>query len=570
MDIGDPSTSDTRRRVLVAVATGGIPVIAGCADLLEVDDSSDDTSIGDDRSPAIEAAAYEVRDGGTRLYVRLRARAPRGIEEATVEYGDRRLVEGADGIECTIEGFLEDVNRTGEPGEHIVYRVLDVEGAMEIERRNPRSPPPTIDLEVRPTGESGTVEIDLRAADDEGLAGIRVSVVGGEVLDFGPNEVGGTQVLEETRTIDVGPLDGADLGRLTEVTGEVADWNGNRRETAEESYVREFDRIVDPRLDVGAYYVYFFEDRDRWDECTDACPDIGRYGMDDREAVSRHVDLMQGFGISRLIFQADWPENGERFLARLEEPLPGSMPLEIKFNFRPVVLEGRGDRTIREQFDRATSFFRDNFLTRSNYVTIDGRPVVTIMGAHFPVWNRGELWEFFQNEWGGYGGFVEYLRAQFSTDTAPHLIGMVSNLEHLAPDGDPAFHEAIEQYDAFTHWFGGGLAATTPWEELKGYHVTYFPSARDFAEDHEINFNPTVFHGFDDRSNDCWGDGRYVPRDPDHLQEMLELAEEYRTGDRVNVATFNDWPEATAIEPGTVRGSRQGTEYLERIADFVE
>jgi len=46
------------------------------------------------------------------------------------------------------------------------------------------------------------------------------------------------------------------------------------------------------------------------------------------------------------------------------------------------------------------------------------------------------------------------------------------------------------------------------------------------------------------------------------------MANEYRTSKRVNVFTWNDFTEGTAIEPGTWRGNDYGTEYVEHVQEL--
>lgn len=95
-----------------------------------------------------------------------------------------------------------------------------------------------------------------------------------------------------------------------------------------------------------------------------------------------------------------------------------------------------------------------------------------------------------------------------------------------------------------------------------------YRSTRQFATDHELDFIPTVMARFDDQANNRWGENRYVPRAPGHLWDTLALAEQYRTVEKVNVATFNDWAEGTQIEPGTFRDKSYGADYLKRIYWF--
>ena len=126
-------------------------------------------------------------------------------------------------------------------------------------------------------------------------------------------------------------------------------------------------------------------------------------------------------------------------------------------------------------------------------------------------------------------------------------------------------------FDAVTNWVGKlEPGEKMPQEEHYPDKRSNFEGYKEFSEDHDIGFAPMIAPGFDDRTStkECWGGNQYLPRSPEYFEELLELADDYRTIDRINIATWNDWPEGTAIEPGVFEGEDHGTEYLEVLRDF--
>lgn len=50
-----------------------------------------------------------------------------------------------------------------------------------------------------------------------------------------------------------------------------------------------------------------------------------------------------------------------------------------------------------------------------------------------------------------------------------------------------------------------------------------------------------MFPGYDERENTCYGKDRVIPRSQHQFNQMLDLADRYRSTDRITVASFNDW-----------------------------
>lgn len=106
------------------------------------------------------------------------------------------------------------------------------------------------------------------------------------------------------------------------------------------------------------------------------------------------------------------------------------------------------------------------------------------------------------------------------------------------------------------------------WDAIRDRVESDFRDGHQYATDKDMVFVPKVFPGYDEVDG-CERDGSgFIPRNQNGFQQLLELAEQYATSDRIDIATWNGWTEGHQIEPGTFRGEEYGTEYLEIIKNF--
>jgi len=211
-------------------------------------------------------------------------------------------------------------------------------------------------------------------------------------------------------------------------------------------------------------------------------------------------------------------------------------------------------------------------LGRDNAFTYEGRPVVNIWNASAIPWDDGYHSRIME-EWGSYAEFTAEIREHLRIDgTDPFIIGGVTS---DATDGfenrKPRVPRFLRELDGTTTWVGGsawGEDNQATWEDVIPYVEENYEGHRSFVDNHDMEFIPMVFPGFDDRMNTCWGQDRLTPRSQEHFVDLLELADEYRTTDMIDIATWNDWTEGSQIEPGTFRGTDYGTEYLDIVKDF--
>lgn len=577
-----PEETDlSRRHMLAVLGTGAVSSTAGCSGDSDDDEKEDgeDTSQNGDDSPTPENEPPEIldydvepTDFGTRLLVSLAGEDTQGIERAAISYGDLRIAETPEDTSVSVKGELADIHEADPeetPGA-VVFSLEDVEAEITEETQQPHTGSPAVSVEPASTSNSGELDVAIEATDRIGLHWIQVEVNGESVEDIditGSDETGQKLRFSGDTTAD---------GEMNEVTATVENTFGSTQSTTQNQYVREYSVLDEREFDVGVWYLPFFDDPNRWEECApEGEPEVGRYEHGDQKVVSQHVDQMQGHGISPLIYELAVPEGPEPFLPRLDEQVPTSIDIEVSWDFIDS-MRWRGGRTRREHLDAMMEMIHEEFLSREFANRIDGRPSLSIWGAggvpHPGVATEFEEWVL--TEFGSFREFAQYKREKLTVDgTEPFLIGGFGRLGEAYAAGH-AGEQEIEyatEFDAAMSWMGKLIPEeTVSVEERFDIVEENFRGYAELHDDYGLEFVPCVFPGFDDRHNEnCWGDNRVTPRDPDHFERMFELAEEYMTVDRISVGTWNDWPEGTVIEPGTFRDEAFGTDYLEVVKDRV-
>ncbi|MCT9096135.1 hypothetical protein [Haloarchaeobius sp. HME9146] len=315
-------------------------------------------------------------------------------------------------------------------------------------------------------------------------------------------------------------------------------------------------------VDVGVVYIPFVGDK--FGECTTVSqPELGQYGDPVPSAIAtRHASWLADAGVSTVMFNVgESRRDHERLSTFLRADLG---PLSVE-PFYVISQALRRDRDIEADFE----FLRETLLSTDRCHRRDGRPVITFWDFDFLAWGGSEDSKEAKQlveDRGGPAGFVDYLREQLTVDgTEPFLVG---DFADHAVGGFPADYTELNRHlDGATNWIPV-QTEVFDWETTRDHVAQSFAATRTFCDEHDMAYHPMTFPGFDDRHNSCWGSGRYIPRAPAHLRELLELAREYSTG-RVNVASFNDWTEGHQIEPGRFRDTTYSTDYLDVVAGFT-
>lgn len=337
------------------------------------------------------------------------------------------------------------------------------------------------------------------------------------------------------------------------------------RETETVSETSEETATTKPPEAVESAVVYIPFAGDKFGKCTEVChPKVGQYSDPiPPEVSSQHVEWLENAGISTVMFNFGESKIDYKRLSNFLHSDLQSLSVEPFYVISQAI---RRKRDLEADF----AFLRKNLLSTSTAKTIDGKPVVTFWDFDFLAWGGSEASQRaveLVEEYGGPKGFVDYLREQLTVNgTEPLLIGDL--FDHAIGGYPENYAELNKQLDGATNWINAfGESGQVSWEYARNHVAQNFAATRAFCDQHEMRYYPMVYPGFDDRHNSCWGSGRSIPRGPDHLRDLFELARKYTTG-RVNVATFNDWTEGHQIEPGQFRDTDYGMEYLDVVREF--
>jgi hypothetical protein len=488
----------------------------------------------------------------------------RELVYAAVTYGDRTIDERPNADRVTLDERIDDIQDAAheDPGQ-VTYLLRDAADHETRKESVPDEQAPDLSVRAEPADTAGEIVLYLEGRDDTGLGTVRAGLAGEEVLE---EDLSGRQEAALERTAG---SDAAEPMAYNSVGAQLRDWNGNRTGKSLESYVRKYDLLEDPALDIGV--VYFPMGSRMFTNCLpdDVEPEVNDYGTNPipPETVTKHIDQMQGHGITRVL--PSWGGSPWRYMyaGYTESDLYDEVTVD------PFYWIARDDWTSSDSVKENVvhprlDTFREEMMATDAAATHDGRPTFTLGNASLLA--DPDIRDTVQDEWGGYDAFVDDLRSRLTVDgTEIFLVTCFPGFESY----NPRLRDIARPFDGVTTWVGAGAWGEddqATWDEARSFVEDMYGTHRDFTDDHGMEFIPTVFPGFDDRANTCWGPDRYTPRSPDHLAELLDLADQYRTTDMINIATWNDWTEGTQIEPGTYRGEDYDTAYLDVVKEFQE
>lgn len=319
---------------------------------------------------------------------------------------------------------------------------------------------------------------------------------------------------------------------------------------------------------VGAYYYTWYRpeyggSRDSsWTELVpDDEPVLGRYNSTSPQVINQHIKWAREHGINW--FNISWArESGDWHNGRFIQDylLPAKFGDEIDFSvfYEGVNLEKSADKSIdfgraanRRKLRRDFGYFEDEYFGEPNYLTIDGRPVVTFYAAH-DFKNTADAFE----------------EAIASLSADPFLIGAVLGANTLTGILSEVNTDATRVFDAATGYmlYDADVAANGDYSD----HVNWAEKELEtwaLAADHvDLDYVPAIAPGLNDSEITTRKDKYKHPileRSQAGFRDLADIAEDRMDPDldAIMITSFNEWPEYTAVEP-----SREfGTTYLEII-----
>lgn len=314
---------------------------------------------------------------------------------------------------------------------------------------------------------------------------------------------------------------------------------------------------------VGAFYYLWYGRPGQWQQGHSYIPILGEYNSKDPKVIAQHVRWAKSAGID--FFLTSWNPRDEDFwnthvkdaftfyLAQ-RDVLPSAILYEAELALGPYPgqpydfnSDPDGDgKTMGQQFvEDMQRLITYGWVRSPNYYKINGRPVIY-------------LWTFFL--WRNWGPYLDQVVANFRAAGVfpPYFIGHITAWDSpISPGFD--WGEAMGRIQAVS-----SLLMYVNDDRLDAYYNVIHKQWwywRNVADSYGIRFIPGISPGYDDRPVRGL-DRRILDREQGNtLRKHCLMAKRVisRELPMVIVATFNDWHEATQIEPAM----EYGTLYLE-------
>ena len=310
-------------------------------------------------------------------------------------------------------------------------------------------------------------------------------------------------------------------------------------------------------------------------------PLLGEYDDRDPDAVGQRVRLARDHGVDAFVYGVFWCRGKRVFEAGLDQGFLGSaegreapfacmwanrMPrrvLPVRRADLPVIDPARRAPTDVDDFVAFVSRMAEQYFTRPNYLTVGGRPYLSIYDS-----------TFFLEELGleDAGRAIRRARAWLADHGHPdlHLAAIEPNARAL-PEVRRVGFDSVTHYVFLPEWKG------PPLQDYRQLAERRSSEWLAFAEGSGLPYMPSVAPGWDasPRAADF---GKTRPdrypwspvvtgEHPDLFREALRRALAFRSPTPVEdplvfVASLNEWTEGHALEPDT----RFGNGWLEAVA----
>ncbi|MFB6199731.1 MAG: twin-arginine translocation signal domain-containing protein [Candidatus Nanohaloarchaea archaeon] len=566
-----------RRDFLKAVGTVGLAGVAGCAgdgdysppSTTGTPSGTSTTSAGTttrkDAAPQILSYEAAPQQYGTVLAVSMQGEDDTELEEAAILYGDQQLQETPDGKTVTLEGEFEPDSDLESP-DQVAYLLRDAAGNKTRKKAYPDQDAPELALKATATDNAGEIELMLEGKDNVGLQELAAALNGETARQKDVSEAKKASI---DTTVTGDEVAAIQPGKMNTVNGTIRDQYDNATEKELEQYVRKYDVLEDTKLDIGVDYIPWIGSKfgDPLSH-SEVKPAIGYYedfaNGSQNEVANRHIDQMQGHGITKLMF--GFGENNkdyERFRNFDRAGLSDEIEIEL-FYALPQVF--RRNRNLNQDI----TFMRKEILSKDNYSTINGRPVVNFWKPSALIYNKN-LRNRVEDKYGGLIPLFEYVQTNIAPDGEKKAFMVGDANQRGYWDGKSGFGAAEDfwsKWDGLTSFAGRPVPdEKKSHEESLEFHRKDYKGIQKFADKHNQDFYPMVIPGFNDTHNEDWGQNRVIPRSISFFYDLLTMAEKFADG-RINIYSFNEWTEGTQIESGKFKENSYGNSYLKTVKKF--
>lgn len=232
--------------------------------------------------------------------------------------------------------------------------------------------------------------------------------------------------------------------------------------------------------------------------------------------------------------------------------------------WKPAEMNWIGEDITPETFRKWTSFCLENYMTRPNYLRVDG-------GLYFSFWQPQKLFRYFGGEEAAAGLFREF-RAKAATAG----LGELNINAHCdCWNSDPGLLEAYELrlkkagFDSISDYGWNGIRDEFPALDYGTWMRRALPLQKDKCERFTLPFSPVACPGWDCSprtvQSDMFERRPYpfgtviVDNTPEQFQQALNYVRELYDGgcsrsEMIQIPCWNEWTEGAYLEPDTQYG----------------
>jgi hypothetical protein len=326
--------------------------------------------------------------------------------------------------------------------------------------------------------------------------------------------------------------------------------------------------LPEPSVKVGAYYYMWWgiPFNDHWKECVKGTPLLWQYNSSDPEVADRHIVLAKQHGID--FFTISWMGQGlwvDWDFDDIDQNLNSFLtaPHLADFNFclfyeTRIVLDtaNEGHKNFTEVFLNDIEYAAQKYLGNPSYLrVVDGNcsyPVLFIYNLPYLYSNLGVSEAH---------GLLDALRQRSANlNFSVYLVG------DLGPGPSPPDQNSPLLYslNASTSYFFDD--PSKGWDSILANCGQYYHEWQSIMNSKGMEFIPNAYPGFNNTGLKDVTQPVVLPPDAMRFKEMVNIASTC-TDDHlkmVMVTSWNEWLEATAIEPST----EYGESFLHAIPEF--
>jgi len=343
--------------------------------------------------------------------------------------------------------------------------------------------------------------------------------------------------------------------------------------------------VFEQDVKIGVYYYIWWglpspPYRNHWNESVKGTPFLGEYNSSDPEIADKHIILAKQHKIS--FFAVSWLGTSEWYDHRYidEQNLKGGFLKAShlsQFNFclyyeSKIILDSVYDMYVNyhysdPKYSTPADFFKgvfindtmyaaENYFNHPSYLHVDGKPV-------FFIHNLPNLYQNLSDT--VVKGLFDDARSQLRQKHGEeaYFVGDLGSEPDVKKESEKVLNWTYSMNATTSYLFSPSNVSDSVLNDAE----TYYPEWLSFMNKRGMQFIPNAYPGFN--NTNCEGVIDPVELSPNEtmFREMLKTAIKYADNNLkiVMVTSWNEWKEATAIEPSMEFGEL----FLHTIYDVV-